>query len=448
MSSSIRKELIGLLTKYPAGHLDHKVRCEFAARLQGYAESDDVDSSDVIFAIGKKVFNVNVVVANSCTKTNIDNSKCNIVDFTYMKQFMKDVFISYGCTDERAETCSDVLIEADKRGIDSHGLGRLKSIYCDRMDNGILWPDRPIEIIKETKTTAFVDGNLGIGLYIGPYCMNLAIEKAKKHGVGFVVAKNSTHYGIAGYYSTMATDAGCVGLTGTNARPSLAPTFGVEPMLGTNPLTFGIPSDDEFPFVIDCATSVNQRGKIEKYLRDGVSTPQGAVVDSNGIERTDTEGILRDMVTGKCALTPLGGAGNKMGGYKGYGWATVVELLCTAFQSGPFGEDICGVDRSTGMSKPMPLGHYFLAINIEAICPIDTFKKNAGNLLRSLRNSNKSPFGPGRIWTAGEPENDARISRFKQGGMRVPISLQKNMLDLRSRHFILKEKYKTFPFET
>jgi LDH2 family malate/lactate/ureidoglycolate dehydrogenase len=136
-----------------------------------------------------------------------------------------------------------------------------------------------------------------------------------------------------------------------------------------------------------------------------------------------------------------------MGGYKGYGWSTVVELLCTAFQSGPYGEDICGVDRSTGISKPMPLGHYFLAINIEAICPIDIFKKNAGKLLRSLRNSNKSPLGPGRIWTAGEQENDAQISRFEQGGMHVPISLQKNMLDLRSRDSLLKEKYRTFPFE-
>merc|ERR1712178_349594 len=108
-------ELIGFLTKYPTGHLDQKVRCEFAARLQGYAESDDVDSTDVIFAIGKKVFDVNVDISKSCSKTNIDNLTCNIVDFTYMKQFMKDVFISYGCTDERAETCSDVLIEADKR---------------------------------------------------------------------------------------------------------------------------------------------------------------------------------------------------------------------------------------------------------------------------------------------------------------------------------------------
>jgi L-2-hydroxycarboxylate dehydrogenase (NAD+) len=120
-----------------------------------------------------------------------------------------------------------------------------------------------------------------------------------QHGVGFVVAKNSTHYGIAGYYATMASSSGCIGFTGTNARPSIAPTFGVEPMLGTNPLCFGIPSDDEFPFVIDCATSVNQRGKIERYAREGKDTPKGCVIDNDGIERTDTEGILKDMVLGK-----------------------------------------------------------------------------------------------------------------------------------------------------
>ncbi len=156
--------------------------------------------------------------------------------------------------------------------------------------------------------------------------------------------------------------------------------------------------------MIDCATSINQRGKIEKYARDGVDTPKGCVIDIEGIERTDTEGILRDMVLGKCALTPVGGAGDKMGGYKGYGWATVVELLCTAFQSGPFGEDVCGIDRKTGAPKPMPLGHFFLAIDIESLCSLDTFKKNTGNLLNALRASKKSPLGPGRIWTAGEPE--------------------------------------------
>ena len=124
------------------------------------------------------------------------------------------------------------LIEADKRGIDSHGLGRLKPIYCDRMDKGILWANKSIDIVKETETTALVDGNLGLGLYIGTHCMELAISKAKKYGVGFVAVQNSTHYGIAGYYSSMAADAGCVGLCGTNARPSIAPTFGVEPTLG------------------------------------------------------------------------------------------------------------------------------------------------------------------------------------------------------------------------
>jgi LDH2 family malate/lactate/ureidoglycolate dehydrogenase len=252
-------------------------------------------------------------------KASISSSKtvdC-IINFGYMKQFMKDVFIAYGVTPDRAETCSEILIEADRRGIDSHGLGRLKPIYCDRIDQGILWPDKPITVLKETDTTALVDGNLGLGLYIGPHCMQMAIDKAKKHGVGFVAVKNSTHYGIAGYYVTMATQAGCIGLTGTNARPSIAPTFGVEPMLGTNPLCFGIPSDDEFPFVIDCATSINQRGKIEKYAREGVDTPKGVVVDEFGVERTDTEGILKDMVLGKCALNPVGGAGDKTAGYKG-----------------------------------------------------------------------------------------------------------------------------------
>lgn len=163
-----------------------------------------------------------------------------------------------------------------------------------------------------------------------------------------------------------------------------------------SPLTFGIPSSDPFPFVIDCATSVNQRGKIERYAREGVETPRGAVIDDQGIERTDTEGILRDMVLGKCALTPVGGAGDKMGGYKGYGWAATVELLCTALQSGPWGEDICGIDRATGKPKAMPLGHFFLAIDIEKICPLEEFKKNSGEFLQALRDSRKAPNGPGR----------------------------------------------------
>ena len=230
-AATLRIELLELIGKNPSGHTDPKIVDEFSSKLKAYADAPGVDSSDVIFAIGSSVYGVDL--PSKKQKTNgAPAAEPVIVDFNYMKQFMKDVFLSYGCTEDQAETSSEVLIEADKRGIDSHGLGRLKPIYCDRIDQGILWANKPITVIKETETTALVDGNLGLGLYIGPHCMKMAIEKAKKYGVGFVAAQNSTHYGIAGYYTSMAADEGCVGFSGTNARPSIAPTFGVEPMLG------------------------------------------------------------------------------------------------------------------------------------------------------------------------------------------------------------------------
>lgn len=440
MADAIRQELVSIISSGKAP-IETKEAYNTALAKAG----DLIPSSDPLYAIGVNVYGY---VPPKTDDTGKDNTPppC-IIPFEYMREFMEDTLRAYGVPEAETKISADVLIEADYRGIDSHGIGRLKPIYCDRIDAGILHPYKEITIVKETDTTALVDGNLGLGLYIGPKCMEMAIAKAKKHGVGFVVAQNSTHYGIAGYYATMATDAGCVGFTGTNARPSIAPTFGVEPMMGTNPLCFGIPTDDGFPFCIDCATSVNQRGKIERYAREGKETPKGAVIDNNGIERTDTEGILKDMQLGTCALTPVGGAGDDMGGYKGYGWALTVELLSTAFQSGPFGEDVCGIDRATGKKKPMPLGHYFLAIDIEAFLPVSTFKANASKLLNAVRASKKSPLGGGRIWTAGEMENDARINRTAQGGLSVPHALQKDMANLRDKLPSLKEKYAKLPFE-
>lgn len=236
-SSTIRNQILDLIGKTPDnGHLDDNIREEMSSKLLEYSKFRNGDTSDVLFAIGKSVFGVTIpptgIEENEKVQSSSNKNNDVVIDFDYMKAFMKDVFLTYGCTEENAEICSEVLIEADKRGIDSHGLGRLKPIYCDRMDEGILWSDKPITIVKETETTALVDGNLGLGLYIGPYCMKMAIEKAKKHGVGFVACQNSTHYGIAGYYASMATESGCIGFSGTNARPSIAPTFGVEPMLG------------------------------------------------------------------------------------------------------------------------------------------------------------------------------------------------------------------------
>eukprot|EP00939_MAST-03C_sp_MAST-3C-sp1_P003468 g3468.t1 len=375
-----------------------------------------------------------------------------VVDYDYLKDFMKDTFVAYGCPEGDASISADVLIASDKRGIDSHGIGRLKPIYCERMDVGILKADSKLTFISQTATTAVVDGAGGIGLSIGPKCMALAISKAKASGIGMVCVRNSTHYGFAGYYGLMAAEQNCIGITGTNARPSIAPTYGVAPMMGTNPLVFGLPSNDPFPFVLDCATSVNQRGKIEKYAREGKSTPPGAVISADGKEVTDSNEILRLLVEKKCAMTPLGGSGHKMAGYKGYGYSSTVEILSAALQGNGWGGSLADkyVDETTGETKRRPslLGHFFIAIDVSAFRDPADFKRDVSAILRGFRESKKDPNYGGRIYTAGEPEHVAWAHRSNHGGTPVPPALQKQMVELRNAFpAVLRKKYAKLPFE-
>lgn len=363
------------------------------------------------------------------------------VDFNTMESFMKDVFIEVGVPEEDAKTCAEVLITADKRGIDSHGIGRLKPIYYDRIKDGIQNPVTNFEVVKEGPTTAVIDGHDGMGHVIGKRAMQMAIDKAKVFGMGMVAVRNSTHYGIAGYYALMAVENGMIGITGTNARPSIAPTFGVENMLGTNPLTFGMPTDEAFPFVLDCATSITQRGKIEVYDREGKELPEGWVIDEKGKTRTDTHQVLVDLVKGRAALTPLGGIGEETAGYKGYGYATVVELLSAALQGGNFLKGLLGFDES-GKKIPYHLGHFFIAINIDAFTELDKFKKTAGDILRELRNSKKAPDSK-RIYTAGEKEHEAWLYR-KDKGVPINEALQKDIMILKKE---LNLTEYNFPFE-
>jgi LDH2 family malate/lactate/ureidoglycolate dehydrogenase len=337
--------------------------------------------------------------------------------FEQMHDFMRRVFAACGVPEEDARICADVLIESDKRGIDSHGVGRLKPIYLDRIKDGIQNVKTQFEIVRETPTTAVIDGHDGMGQVIGVRSMNMAIEKAKKCGMGMVVVRNSTHYGIAGYYPLMAARENMIGWTGTNARPSIAPTFGVENMLGTNPLTIGFPTDEDFPFVIDCATSITQRGKIEHYARIGKTMPHGWVINQDGEAVTNAAEALKGLTAGTCALSPLGGIGDELAGYKGYGYATVVEVLSAALQGGSFLKLLAGRDASGGM-QPYHLGHFFMAVDIGAFTDPGTFKKTAGDILRDLRGSKKAK-GQNRIWTAGEKENDAFLERSKKG---IPIN--------------------------
>jgi len=370
-----------------------------------------------------------------------NNSKDIIwVDFDSLENFMVDVFKGVGVPEEDARICADVLITADKRGIDSHGIGRLKPIYYDRIKAGIQSPKTDIEIVKDGPTTAVIDGHNGMGQVIAKKSMALAIEKAKKMGLGMVAVRNSTHYGIAGYYSLMATEEGMIGITGTNARPSIAPTFGIENMLGTNPLTFGMPSDEDFPFVLDCATSIAQRGKIEVHDRAEKEIPPGWVIGEDGKTRTDTHQILQDLKTGKAALAPLGGIGEETAGYKGYGYAAVVEILSAALQNGKYLKMLSGVED--GKPVPINLGHFFIAINISAFTELESFKKITGQILRDLRASKKVP-GAERIYTAGEKEYLAWLER-KDKGAPINQNLQQQILTLKKELGLTKYK---FPFE-
>jgi L-2-hydroxycarboxylate dehydrogenase (NAD+) len=355
--------------------------------------------------------------------------------------FMTAVFEKMGVPTEDARLCADVLLESDRRGIESHGCNRFKPIYIDRIKSGILNPVTKIDILKETPTTAVLDANDGMGMVASKKAMDMCIEKAHKYGMGMVAVRNSSHYGIAGYWTGLAAKENMIGISGTNARPSVAPTFGVENMLGTNPLTFSMPTDEPFPFTLDCATSVIQNGKIEYYARINHDTPKGLVISREGEELTDSAEILKKIRSQQAALAPLGGFGETTGGYKGYGYSTVVEILSAALQSGLFLKALDGKDEE-GKIRPYHLGHFFIAIDTEAFMGAEAFKKTCGDILRDLRGSEKAP-GQERIYTAGEKEYDVWMYR-KDKGAPVTEAVQKEFIGLRDEFGLTQFK---FPFE-
>jgi LDH2 family malate/lactate/ureidoglycolate dehydrogenase len=334
-----------------------------------------------------------------------------------MHEFMRLGFIAAGVPPDDAKICADVLNESDKRGIDSHGVARLKPMYIDRIKQGIQKPITQFEIVRETPSTTVINGHDGMGHVISVRAMQITIEKAKKCGLAMTVVTGSTHYGIAGYYALMAAKENQICITGTNTRPSIAPTFGVENMLGTNPLCIGFPTDEEFPFCIDCATSIAQRGKIEHYARINKTMPSGWVIDEHGNAVTDPQIALKGLTAGTCALTPLGGIGEELAGYKGYGYATVVEVLSSALQGGVFLKSLTGIG-SDGKPKPFGLGHFFISVDVNAFVDPAVFKKTAGDILRQLRASKKAE-GQDRIYTANEKEYLAYLERSKNG---VPLN--------------------------
>ena len=319
-----------------------------------------------------------------------------------LKEFVVQVLEKLDVPHEDAVITADVLVKADLRGIESHGVARLRR-YVDGIKNGVVKPRPDIRVVKETPVTALVDGDYGLGQVIGYKAMKIAIEKAKKGYVGLVGVKHSNHFGIAGYYAMMAVEEDLIGLTITNTRPLVAPTWGMEKIIGTNPIAVAVPTKGE-PYVLDMATSVAPVGKLEVATRLGEKIPLGWGIDPEGRPTEDPQ------MARKGALLPLGGAGEKMGGHKGYGLSFVVDIfsgILTGAAFGPF------VGQTQG-PQPSNVGHFFCAMRIDAFVPVEEFKERMSQYIELIKKSKKLP-GADEIYIPGEKSAFTEKIRKEKG---------------------------------
>ncbi len=328
-----------------------------------------------------------------------------------LEDFIIEVFEKLGVPSSDARIVADILVAADLRGFASHGISRLRR-YVEGIKGGGIEPVARIKVVKETPVTALIDGGNGLGQVVAFKAMKKCIEIAEKSGVGFVGVRNSNHFGIAGYYSTMALEKDMVGISLTNARSSVAPTFGVEPVLGTNPISVAVPTGGPFPFVLDMATSIVQRGTLEVLEMENKKMLAGWAIDERGKTLTDPKKVTEGIFTRKAALLPLGGIGEEFGGHKGYGLGLLVDILCACFTGANF-----GVHLSRFKKGGYNLGHFFGAIKIELFRPLDEFKKTVDTMFREIKASKKFQRKE-RIYIAGEKEFDMERERKVEG---IPV---------------------------
>jgi LDH2 family malate/lactate/ureidoglycolate dehydrogenase len=328
-----------------------------------------------------------------------------------LMNFIVRYMTTLGVPEDDARIVGKVLICADIRGVESHGMHRLGSYYGNRISKGYMNPDTPYRIITETDTTALIDGGNGLGQVVSFRAMEMAIEKAKKSGLAAITVKNSNHYGIAGYYAMMALNHDMIGISMTNSQPLVAPTYGRTAVLGTNPIAIAAPSDQKYPFLLDMATSAVAYGKIQVYEKKQEKIPIGWGIDEEGVVTNDPSKIKPG---GHGALLPLGGM-EITAGYKGYGMAVFVEVLCSILSGGNF------LTRVGGPSRPEPTGvsHFFMAFNINAFRPVVDFKAYMDEMITELKNA---PLAVGReeILVAGEKEFHYAEYNCKHG---VPLIL-------------------------
>jgi LDH2 family malate/lactate/ureidoglycolate dehydrogenase len=335
-----------------------------------------------------------------------------MVDHEKLTNFCTEVFKNLKVPERDAWITADNLVQADLRAIPSHGVARLMR-YVSGIRNGIMIPDAKPKILREAPSTASVSAENGLGQPASYFAMNLAINKALKTGVGVATVCNSNHYGIAGYYSMMALKHDLIGISMTNSAPLAVPTFGKNMIIGTNPLSLVAPCKNSRPFVLDMATTVVPRGKLEVYGRLGKELPLGWAVDEKGVPSTDTKRILDNMTkTAGGGILPLGGAGETYSGHKGYGLSLMIDLLCGPLAGAAWGPYV--VEDKGGKKTFINVGHFFAALNVENFTDLETFKKTMDEMLNGLRNSAKAE-GEKRIYIHGEKEYE-KEEEFKKNG--------------------------------
>ncbi|MFY0591311.1 Ldh family oxidoreductase [Roseivirga sp.] len=341
-----------------------------------------------------------------------------------LHNFAQSVFKKIGCSPEDAKIASDTLLSADLRGVDSHGVARLSG-YIRLWEKGRINPTPAIKIVHETPSTAVVDGDAGLGLVVAPYAMQVAIEKAKIAGTGWVAVKNSNHYGIAGYHAMKALSHDMIGMSMTNASPLVSPTFSKERLLGTNPIAVAIPADEEPAFVGDFATTTAANGKLEILQRKGEEAPEGWVQDKEGEVTTDAFGVKKGG-----ALRPLGGD-KSHGSHKGYILGSIVDIFSAVLSGanyGPWAPPF--VSFMDPVSDPVGegLGHFLGAMRVDAFRPADEFKSNMDKWIRRFKNS--EPIDPEqKVLIPGDPEREMESIRMKDG---IPLlgAVEKDLSEL------------------
>ncbi|MBI4496967.1 MAG: Ldh family oxidoreductase [Chloroflexi bacterium] len=325
-----------------------------------------------------------------------------------LREFAAQALMRLDVPEEDARIAADILLESDLRGIDSHGITRFEQFYVTGIQEGRISPRPTIQTMSEAAATALVDGGGGLGMVVGYRAMQIAIDKAETAGAGFVTVCNSRHFGIAGYYATMALDRNMIGLAMTNSGPSVVPTFGNEARLGTNPIALAAPVGRGTPFVLDMATSTVAAGKFEVAARKGLPVPPGWAGDEQGTPTTDPR-----LARNGRHYSPLGGS-PEMSSYKGYGLGVMVDILCGV---------LSGAGSSRQLQQRGFVGHFFGALNIETFRPLADFTAMMDDMHDDLRNTPPAAAGQ-RVLVPGDREFATKAERLAKGIPLYPDTVE------------------------